>query len=62
MKKYRVSIPYNADFIVEVEAENEEKAIELAYNEGPPFLCSQCSDHLIVEIPSDLKLNVEELE
>lgn len=60
MPKYRVSIPYNATFTVEVEANNKEEAKELAEKESPS-LCNQCSNDLECESPSDYETTIEEI-
>lgn len=39
MKKYRIFVPVGATAIIEVEAENEEKALEKMY---APSVCHQC--------------------
>lgn len=41
--KYRVWLETVASTVIEVEAEDEEQAKDLAYEEGMPSLCAQCS-------------------
>lgn len=43
MAQYRVYMRAWASLSVEVEAEDEEDAIDQAYEEGPGSLCFQCS-------------------
>ena len=43
MKKYRVWLEAVASFCVEVEAPDEEAAIEAAFVEAPNGVCGQCS-------------------
>jgi hypothetical protein len=46
MKKWHVRIPMYADAFYEIEAENEEAAIEKAYERHSPSICHQCSQHI----------------
>lgn len=43
MKKYRVILETGASVAVTVEAEGEEAAIELAFEDAPTGVCAQCS-------------------
>ena len=41
--RYRVFFEQTASSVVEVEAENEETAVDLAYKELPPGVCASCA-------------------
>lgn len=43
MAKYDVSMTTRAYAIVTVEADNEDDAMERAFEEGPTSICAQCS-------------------
>lgn len=40
--KYRVSLLKTISLVIDVEAEDEESALETAYEEAPPGICHQC--------------------
>lgn len=46
MNKYCVRIPVYACVVVEVDAESEEKAIDIAFNNANTTLCYQCAGHI----------------
>lgn len=43
MPKYRVAMHTGVSLYIEVEADNEEDAIEEAYQDSPSGVCAQCS-------------------
>jgi hypothetical protein len=45
MSEYRVYLTTTASFTVTVEAETEDEAIDLAYDEAPSSLCAHCSGY-----------------
>lgn len=48
MKKYGVTLIYSATKYVEVEAEDEDKALEEAYKNWHVSLCHQCAGEIDV--------------
>lgn len=43
MAKYRVYMRANADLVLDVEADSEDEALDLAYEKAPPGICASCS-------------------
>ena len=43
MAKYRVQLETIASMTIEVEAESEEEALDMAFDDAPPDVCAQCS-------------------
>lgn len=43
LKKYRVNLETTASMTIEVEAEDEDHAIDKAYDEIPGSVCARCS-------------------
>jgi hypothetical protein len=42
MGRYRVYLPTTASCVVEVDADDEDDAVDLAIDEAPAHLCAQC--------------------
>lgn len=45
MSRYRVTLTSSADFYITVEADSEDEAIDLAYDEAPSGVCANCSGY-----------------
>lgn len=53
MTRYSVMLPYHASVYVEVEAENEEDAIQKAWDDAYPSVCCHCSKHVSIDEAND---------
>lgn len=45
MSRYRVTLTSSAGFYITVEADSEDEAIDLAYDEAPSGVCAHCSGY-----------------
>ncbi len=62
-KKWLVRIPIYADVLIEVDADNEEAAIERGYETHHPTLCNHCSRRVeLSEFDVSADASAEEME
>ena len=55
MSLYRVNLTQTVSAVIDVEADNEDDAIDSAHEQAPNSLCNHCANH--VEMSDDWELN-----
>jgi hypothetical protein len=51
MKKYKVKVPFLCSFSISVEADNEDEAVDKAFEDACPRICQQCGKDITIGDP-----------